>query len=209
MRRLANVMTSIDEIKQAEFENSMVGAVVHVILVSIPHIITMIGKNRALHSNFFALPGGLRQLCRSLRQGSMWDTDMTDQGARMWGELSHDEALRIVQHSDGRLIKTRDWRWKLNMGKDLLYMIYSWDTIPLFMICTYYIILHRMLQDLIAKLATWGRFAWIFVVIYQLVASENPARGISHMRLTRLVACNPLRIFSLQWPILVPQQRWR
>ena len=27
----------------------------------------------------------------------MWDTDMTDQGARMWGELSHDEALRIVQ----------------------------------------------------------------------------------------------------------------
>ncbi|CAK9085519.1 unnamed protein product [Durusdinium trenchii] len=44
MRRLANVMTSIDEIKQ----------------------------------------------------GSMWDTDMTDQGARMWGELSHDEALRIA-----------------------------------------------------------------------------------------------------------------
>lgn len=34
-------------------------------------------------------------LC-SLGQGSMWDTDMTDQGARMWGELSHDEALRIV-----------------------------------------------------------------------------------------------------------------
>lgn len=30
-------------------------------------------------------------------QGTMWDTDMTDQGARMWGELSHDEALRIVQ----------------------------------------------------------------------------------------------------------------
>ncbi|CAE7387153.1 unnamed protein product [Symbiodinium natans] len=26
----------------------------------------------------------------------MWDTDMTDQGARMWGELAHDEALRIA-----------------------------------------------------------------------------------------------------------------
>lgn len=31
-----------------------------------------------------------------IKQGSMWDTDMTDQGARMWGELSHDEALRIA-----------------------------------------------------------------------------------------------------------------
>ncbi|CAJ1349381.1 unnamed protein product [Effrenium voratum] len=31
-----------------------------------------------------------------IKQGSMWETDMTDQGARMWGELSHDEALRIA-----------------------------------------------------------------------------------------------------------------
>ncbi|CAE7396192.1 unnamed protein product, partial [Symbiodinium necroappetens] len=30
-----------------------------------------------------------------IKRGSMWDTDMTDQGARMWGELAHDEALRI------------------------------------------------------------------------------------------------------------------
>ena len=29
----------------------------------------------------------------------MWDTDMTDQGARMWGELAHDEALRIAESS--------------------------------------------------------------------------------------------------------------
>lgn len=31
-----------------------------------------------------------------IKRGSMWDTDMTDQGARMWGELAHDEALRIA-----------------------------------------------------------------------------------------------------------------
>ena len=32
----------------------------------------------------------------------MWDTDMTDQGARMWGELAHDEALRIANSSAKR-----------------------------------------------------------------------------------------------------------